>query len=63
MSEPAHDPVQPEESEVRHLPVPAQVSAARPIERPPTGGLQAFLTSLPTPTMAAADGFLMSVVT
>jgi hypothetical protein len=63
MSEPAQDPVQPEESEVRHLPVPAQVSEARPIERPPAGGLQAFLASLPAPAVAAAGGFLMGVVT
>jgi len=63
MSDPAHDPVPPEESEVRHLPVPAQVSEARPIERPPARGLQAFLASLPAPAVAAAGGFLMGVVT
>lgn len=64
MSEPAHDPVQPEEGE-RHLPVPSQVPEARPIERPaPTGGgLQAFITSLPAPAVAAAGGFVMGVFT
>jgi hypothetical protein len=65
MSEPAHDPVQPEEGEVRHLPVPSSVPEARPIERPARagGGLQAFLGSLPAPAVAAAGGFLMGVVT
>ena len=63
MSEPAHDPVQPEE--VRHLPVPSPVPEARPIERPPRagGGIQAFISSLPAPAVAAAGGFLMGVVT
>jgi hypothetical protein len=64
MSESAHDPVQPVEGEVRHLPVPSSVPEARPIERPaPAGGLQAFLSSLPAPAVAAAGGFLMGVVT
>jgi hypothetical protein len=65
MSEPAHDPVQPEEGEVRHLPVPAAVPEARPIESPAprAGGLQAFIASLPAPAVAAAGGFLMGVVT
>jgi hypothetical protein len=67
MSEPAHDhDVQPEESEVRHLPVPSSVPEARPIERPVPpggGGLQGFIASLPAPAVAAAGGFLMGMVT
>jgi hypothetical protein len=65
MSEPAHDPVQPEEGEVRHLPVPSSVPEARPIERPARAGgrLQAFIASLPAPAMAAAGGFVMGMVT
>jgi hypothetical protein len=67
MPEPAHDPIQPDEGEVRHLPVPAApVPEARPIEPPatqPGTGLQAWLASLPAPAVAAAGGFLMGVVT
>jgi hypothetical protein len=64
MSEPAHDSAQPDAGEVRHLPVPAPVPEARPIERPPEGGqLQRFLASLPAPAVAAAGGFVMGVVT
>jgi hypothetical protein len=65
MSDAAHDPIQPDDAEVRHLPVPSSVPEARPIEpaRPAGGGLQAFLSSLPAPVVAAAGGFLMGVVT
>jgi hypothetical protein len=66
MSDAAHDqdPIQPDEGEVRHLPVPSSVPEARPIEHaPPAGGLQAFLSSLPAPAVAAAGGFLMGVIT
>jgi hypothetical protein len=64
MSEQAHDPIQPDEGEVRHLPVPAEVvPAARPIERPSAGPVQQFVASLPAPALAAAGGFLMGVVT
>jgi hypothetical protein len=65
MPEHAHDPVQPEEREVRHLPVPSSVPEARPIERPGRAGrgLQAFISSLPAPAVAAAGGFLMGVLT
>jgi len=64
MSDAAHDPIQPEDDEVRHLPVPSSVPEARPVERPAAGGgLQAFLSSLPAPAVAAAGGFLMGVVT
>ena len=51
---------------MRHLPVPAAVPEARPVERPaeqPGSGLQAWLSSLPAPAVAAAGGFLMGVVT
>jgi hypothetical protein len=64
MSDAAHDPIQPEDDEVRHLPVPSSVPEARPVERPAErGGLQAFLSSLPAPAVAATGGFLMGVVT
>lgn len=66
MPEPANDPIQPDESELRHLPVPAAVSEARPVERPanrPGGALQTWLASLPAPAVAAAGGFVMGVVT
>ena len=64
MSDAAHDPIQPENDEVRHLPVPSSVPEARPVERPAEGGgLQAFLSSLPAPAVAAAGGFMMGVVT
>ena len=65
MPEPAHDPIPSDEGEVRHLPVPSTVPEARPIERPAerAGGLQAFLSSLPAPAVAAAGGFVMGVVT
>jgi hypothetical protein len=66
MPEPAHDPIQPDEGEVRHLPVPAPVPEARPVERvaPPQGGaLQTWLSSLPAPAVAAAGGFVMGMVT
>jgi hypothetical protein len=64
MSDAAQDPIQPDDDEVRHLPVPSSVPEARPVERPAeAGGLQAFLSSLPAPAVAAAGGFLMGVVT
>lgn len=64
MPEPAHDPIQPDDSELRHLPVHAPVVEARPIEPAPSpGGLQAFFASLPAPAVAAAGGFIMGVVT
>jgi hypothetical protein len=64
MSDAAHDPIPPDESEVRHLPVPSSVPEARPIEPAQrAGGLQAFLSSLPAPAVAAAGGFLMGVIT
>lgn len=65
MSEPAHDPIQPDPGEFRHLPVPSDVSEARPIERQPdTGtGVQAWFRSLPAPAVAAAGGFLMGMAT
>jgi hypothetical protein len=64
MSDAAHDPIPPDDGEVRHLPVPSSVPEARPIEQPPeSGGLQAFVASLPAPAVAAAGGFLMGVVT
>ncbi|HEX6459610.1 MAG TPA: hypothetical protein VF032_11885 [Thermoleophilaceae bacterium] len=63
MHEPAHDPIQPGDAEPRHLPVHAPVVEARPIERAPAGGLQAWFASLPAPAVAAAGGFIMGVVT
>ncbi|HEY2602400.1 MAG TPA: hypothetical protein VGI67_12650 [Thermoleophilaceae bacterium] len=64
MSDAAHEPLPEDDGDVRHLPVPSSVPEARPIERPaPAGGLQAFLSSLPAPAVAAAGGFLMGVVT
>lgn len=61
MSDPAQDPV---EGQVRHLPVPAAIPEARPVERPaPAGELQRFIVSLPAPALAAAGGFVMGVVT
>jgi hypothetical protein len=66
MPEPVHDPIQPDEGEVRHLPVPSPVSEARPVERPAEqqgGALQTWFSSLPAPAVAAAGGFLMGVVT
>ena len=66
MPESAHDPIQPDEGELRHLPVHAPVAEARPVERPadrPGGALQAWLASLPAPAVAAAGGFVMGVVT
>jgi hypothetical protein len=66
MNEPAQDPIQPDEGDVRHLPVPSNVPEARPVERPvepPGGALQAWLASLPAPAVAAAGGFVMGVVT
>ena len=51
---------------MRHLPVPASVAEARPVQPPvsqPGSGLQAWLVSLPAPAVAAAGGFLMGVVT
>lgn len=63
MPEPAQDPIQPDEGELRHLPVPSPVVEARPIEPVPPGGLQGFLASLPAPAVAAAGGFIMGVVT
>ncbi len=65
MPEPANDPIQPDEGELRHLPVHAPVVEARPVETgsSPGGGLQAFLASLPAPAVAAAGGFVTGVVT
>jgi hypothetical protein len=63
MTDPAQEPIQNDEGEVRHLPVPSSVPEARPIERPPSGGLQQLLSSLPAPAVAAAGGFVMGVVT
>jgi hypothetical protein len=63
MTDPAQQPIPHDEGEVRHLPVPSSVPEARPIERPPSGGLQHLLSSLPAPAVAAAGGFLMGVVT
>ena len=63
MTDPARDPLQPDGGEVRHLPVPAPIPEARPIERTPRGELQRVLTSLPAPAVAAAGGFVMGVIT
>jgi hypothetical protein len=66
MSDAAHEeePLQPDDGDVRHLPVPASVPEARPVEQPRRAGpLQAFLSSLPAPAVAAAGGFLMGVLT
>jgi hypothetical protein len=64
MSEPLHEPARPENGEARHLPVPAPVPEARPVERPGADGqLQRLLASLPAPAFAAAGGFMMGVLT
>jgi hypothetical protein len=43
-----------EPAEVRHLPVPVEISEARPIERP-------TIAALPAPIVAATGGFLAGV--
>jgi hypothetical protein len=64
MSEPAENAAQQhDEGEGRHLPVPAPVPEARPIEPPHAGELQRFFGSLPAPAVAAAGGFITGVVT
>ena len=54
---------QSEGGEARHLPVPAPVPEARPIERPPSSEIQRFLARVPAPAVAAAGGFVMGVIT
>ncbi len=47
MSDAAHDPIEPDEGEVRHLPVPSSVPEARPIERAACGRRAAGLPDVP----------------
>jgi hypothetical protein len=60
MSDPADIP---QESEVRHLPVPVSVPEARPVERQPGQLERLRLAELPAPVLAAAGGFIVGVAT
>jgi hypothetical protein len=60
MPEPADNP---QENEVRHLPVPVTVPEARLVEPGQAQLERPFLSSLPAPVLAAAGGFLVGVAT
>jgi hypothetical protein len=60
MSEPADNP---QESEVRHLPVQVSIPEARLVQPEPAELERPFLSTLPAPVLAAAGGFLVGVAT
>ena len=60
MPEPADNP---QEGDVRHLPVHVSIPEARPVEVQPAPLDRPFLATLPAPVLAAAGGFLVGVAT
>ena len=60
MPEPADNP---QEDEVRHLPVQVSIPEARLVEAEPSQLERPFLATLPAPVLAAAGGFLVGIAT